>query len=155
MGPFMVIVGKFSRWFLPVAYFLRIHFCQPIFHHLWFDHLYWWFSVSIAQKTTTKTDAIVYTRTTWSVFPLGISLSKSGKWRQIRSHPVSKQIDITMIFKWIYNIYPKNHGISKLMVWRSQNPYRDSNPSFLEGPMIPRAYIKLNAFLDQTWHIKH
>ena len=40
-----------------------------------------------------------------------------------------------------YNIYiyiPKNHGISKQVVWRSQKPAITSKPSFLEGPMILR-----------------
>ena len=37
-------------------------------------------------------------------------------------------------------IHPKNHGISKLVVGRSQNPFIQSqNPSTWKGPMILRA----------------
>ena len=40
--------------------------------------------------------------------------------------------------------HPKNHGISKLMVWRSLKPpnFGESTPSFLEG---------LSCFLGQRW----
>ena len=39
--------------------------------------------------------------------------------------------------------YPRNYGISEIVVWRSQNPALQtvSNISFLEGPMILRVEI--------------
>ena len=39
--------------------------------------------------------------------------------------------------------YPKNHGISKLMIWSSQNPAIQSHTPLQEGPMILRVKSKL------------
>ena len=48
--------------------------------------------------------------------------------------------------------YPKNHGISKLVVWRSQNPaIQNQNPSFLEGPMILRVDSIHSSFQSGIW----
>ena len=52
------------------------------------------------------------------------------------------------------NPCPKNHGISKLMIWRSPEPcYTESNLSFLEGPSwFLGWYIFNTSFLGFFFH---
>ncbi len=42
-----------------------------------------------------------------------------------------------LIICWlVFDFQGKNHGISKLVVWRSQNPAIESQTLLSEGPMI-------------------
>ena len=56
------------------------------------------------------------------------------------------------VFPWVIYTYPKNHGISKLVVWRSQNPaIQIQTPLFLEGPMILRDMYKWFCDSEALW----
>ena len=58
-------------------------------------------------------------------------------------------------FPWYvyFCLIPKNHGVSKLMVWRSQNPAIESQTNPYEGPMVLKEFLRLT--LDCICFIKH
>ncbi len=62
---------------------------------------------------------------------------------RIRWYQLLIKKNVCIIYIYIYIDHPKNHGISKLVAWKSQNPAMQSQiPLLLEGPMVLMAVFE-------------